>query len=181
MNIRRELNIISLKFSLPSTDAVDRREKIHACVWSFKVALCKCASLKYTRFSQKKLDTFLTEWCINLDRNMRWRTEKESAGFHLRTSQDGNLLTVWCTNIEKGVRTQDVTSNPGYSIRNGLESGRVGGCGGCRPRTVSKLSHPYNIECSPSQGCTHSHFLVQVFPSWYYLCRPRWSRGNVLA
>ena len=48
------LNIISLKCCLPSTDAIDRQEKIHACVWKFKVTSCKHASLKSTRFLQKK-------------------------------------------------------------------------------------------------------------------------------
>ena len=44
----------SLKCCLPSTDAIGRQQKIHACVWRFKVASCKCTSLKSTRFSQKK-------------------------------------------------------------------------------------------------------------------------------
>ena len=35
--------------------------KSHACVWRFKVASGKRASLKSIRFSQKKSDTFLTE------------------------------------------------------------------------------------------------------------------------
>ena len=45
-NPTRALNTTSLKYCLTSTDAVDRRVKIHACVWSFKVASCKRASLK---------------------------------------------------------------------------------------------------------------------------------------
>jgi len=45
----------SLKCCLPSTDAIDRWEKIHACIWRFfKVTSCKCASLKSTRFLEKK-------------------------------------------------------------------------------------------------------------------------------
>jgi hypothetical protein len=52
-NPTRALNSSSLKCFLPSTDAIDRRGKIHACVWRFKVASCKHASLKSTRFSQK--------------------------------------------------------------------------------------------------------------------------------
>jgi len=31
-------------------DAIDRQEKIHTCVWRFKVASCKHNSLKFTRF-----------------------------------------------------------------------------------------------------------------------------------
>ena len=55
----------SSKCCLPSNDAVHRRENIYrACVWSFKVASCKEALLKSTRFSEKKSDTFLTEWFI---------------------------------------------------------------------------------------------------------------------
>ena len=38
----------------PSTHAIDRQEKIHACVWRLKIASCKHASLKSIRFSQKK-------------------------------------------------------------------------------------------------------------------------------
>ena len=52
-NPKRVLNTTSLKCCLPSTDAIDRQEKIHACVGWFKVASCKRASLKSTRFSQK--------------------------------------------------------------------------------------------------------------------------------
>ena len=38
-------------------------KKIHACVWRFKVASCKRASLKSTRFSKKiRSDTFLTDY-----------------------------------------------------------------------------------------------------------------------
>ena len=33
----------SLKYCLPSTDAIDRQEKIHACMWRFKVISCKHA------------------------------------------------------------------------------------------------------------------------------------------
>ena len=52
-NLMRALNT-SLKCCLPSTDAIDRYEKMHACLWRFKVASCKRTSLKSTRFSQKK-------------------------------------------------------------------------------------------------------------------------------
>ena len=63
-NPTRALNTISLKYCLLSTDAIDRPEKMHDCVWSFKVASCQRASLKSTRFSQTKIKsgTFLTEW-----------------------------------------------------------------------------------------------------------------------
>ena len=37
-------------------------KKIHACVWSFKVASCKRASLKSTRFSQKKKVGYYSNW-----------------------------------------------------------------------------------------------------------------------
>ena len=54
-NPTRALNKTALfKCCLPSTDAMDKREKNHACLWGFKVASCKHASLKSTRFSQKK-------------------------------------------------------------------------------------------------------------------------------
>ena len=56
----RPLNTTSLKCCLPSADAIDRREKYHACVWRFKVVSCKRALLKSTRFSQKMSNTFLT-------------------------------------------------------------------------------------------------------------------------
>ena len=51
----RVLKTTSLKCCLPPTDAIDRRENIHVCVWRFKVVSCKRASLKSTRFSQKKV------------------------------------------------------------------------------------------------------------------------------
>ena len=61
-NPTRALNTTSLKCCLPSTDAIDRREKIHACVLMFKVVSCTRASLKSINYSQKKRsDTFLTE------------------------------------------------------------------------------------------------------------------------
>ena len=44
----------SLQCCLSWTDAIDRREKIHICVWRFEVTSCKSASLKSTRFSQKR-------------------------------------------------------------------------------------------------------------------------------
>ena len=52
-NLTKALNTTSLKCCLPSTDTIDRQGKIHACIWRFKVASCKHASLKSTRFSQK--------------------------------------------------------------------------------------------------------------------------------
>ena len=60
-NPMRALNTTSLKCYLPSTDTINRRGKIYICVWRFKVASCKCASFKSTRFLQKlRSDTFLT-------------------------------------------------------------------------------------------------------------------------
>ena len=53
-NLTSALNNISLKCYLPLTDAIDRREKIHAYIWRLKVALCKHSSLKSTKFLQKK-------------------------------------------------------------------------------------------------------------------------------
>ena len=52
-NLTSALNNTSLKCCLPSTDAIDRREKIHAFVWRFNVALWKRASMKSTKLSQK--------------------------------------------------------------------------------------------------------------------------------
>ena len=37
-NLTRALNITSLKCCLASTDAIDRWEKIHVCLWRFKIA-----------------------------------------------------------------------------------------------------------------------------------------------
>ena len=61
--LTRTLNTALLKYCLPSTDAIDRQKNIHACIWRFKVASCKLASLKSSRISQKKIssDTFLTD------------------------------------------------------------------------------------------------------------------------
>ena len=53
-NPRRALNTTSLKCCLLSIGDIDRREKIHACVWRFKVASCKRASLNSTSFFCKK-------------------------------------------------------------------------------------------------------------------------------
>ena len=53
-NPTRALNPTSLKCCLASTDPIPRREKIHACIWRFKITSGKCASLKSTRFLQKK-------------------------------------------------------------------------------------------------------------------------------
>ena len=57
----RALNTTSLKCYLTSTDAINMWEKIHACVWRFKVASCKRTSLKSTRLSQKKVRILLTK------------------------------------------------------------------------------------------------------------------------
>ena len=57
-NPTRTLNTTLLKCCLPSTDAIDRREKIHAWVRRFKVASCKCTSLKFTRLKKKKIGYF---------------------------------------------------------------------------------------------------------------------------
>ena len=72
-NPKRTLNIASLKRCLISIDAIDRREKIHTCVWRrFKVASFKCVSLKSTSFSQKAIrsDNFLTEQYMLRQRNL---------------------------------------------------------------------------------------------------------------
>ena len=45
-NSTRTLNTISLR-CLPSTDAIDRREKIHAWVWRFNVVSCKRFNVLY--------------------------------------------------------------------------------------------------------------------------------------
>jgi hypothetical protein len=62
-NPTRAINTTSLKCCLSSIDAIDRWKKIHTCIWMFKVASCKCVSLKSTRFSKKKerSETFLIE------------------------------------------------------------------------------------------------------------------------
>ena len=66
-NPKRALNTISFKCSLPSTDTIDKQEKIHVCIWRFKVASCKHALLESTRFpqKQKKSDTFLSNVYIH--------------------------------------------------------------------------------------------------------------------
>ena len=53
-NLTRAQNTISLKCCLPSNNAIDRRAKIHACLWRFRVASSKHASLQSTRFLQKQ-------------------------------------------------------------------------------------------------------------------------------
>ena len=59
----RALHTTSLKCCLPATDAINRREKIHACALRFKVGSCKRAKLWSIRCSNKKKrsDTFLTD------------------------------------------------------------------------------------------------------------------------
>ena len=57
----------SLKCCLPLTDAIDRWEKIHACIWRFKVASCKCPLLKSIRVGlsdKKKVGYFSNRPCI---------------------------------------------------------------------------------------------------------------------
>ena len=61
-NPMRVLNTNSLNCYLSSTDAIDRRETIHLCVWRFKVASCKRASFKSTRCSKKNKSGYLTEY-----------------------------------------------------------------------------------------------------------------------
>ena len=58
-NPTRALNTTSLKCCLPSTDAIDRREKICVFIWWIIIALCKRTSLKSTRFSQTKSGWYL--------------------------------------------------------------------------------------------------------------------------
>ena len=53
-NPTRERNTTSLKCCLPSTDAIDSWENILACLWRFKVASRKRASLKSKRISKKE-------------------------------------------------------------------------------------------------------------------------------
>ena len=62
----RALNTTSLKCCLPSTDAIGRWEKNQVFVWRFKVASCRPATMKSSRFSQNKIrsDTFLTLYSI---------------------------------------------------------------------------------------------------------------------
>ena len=54
----------SHKWCLPSTVAINRQEKIYACVWRFKVTMCKHASLKSTRFSQKDKVGYFSNWVV---------------------------------------------------------------------------------------------------------------------
>jgi hypothetical protein len=67
-NPTRTLNTTSLKCCLSSTGAINRPEKIHASVWSFKVSSCKRASLKSSRFSKK------------IRSDMRWEKVKGTSG-----------------------------------------------------------------------------------------------------
>ena len=59
-NPTRALNTTSLKCRLPSNDAIERREKIHACVWRFMVAH-ECALYWNPSVFRKKIssDSFL--------------------------------------------------------------------------------------------------------------------------
>jgi hypothetical protein len=59
----RARHTTSLNCCLPATDAIDRREKIHACALRFKVGSCKRARLYSIRCTHKKIrsDTFLTD------------------------------------------------------------------------------------------------------------------------
>ena len=63
-NPKKALNTTSLECCLPSTDAIDRQEKIHSWVWRFKVTSWKCTSIKSTRFSQKKGRILFWQWYI---------------------------------------------------------------------------------------------------------------------
>ena len=66
----------SLIYCLPLTDTIDRRKKMHVCIWRFKVASCKCASLKYTRFSLK----VLSEGIARRDgRKIEWKLSEVNA------------------------------------------------------------------------------------------------------
>ena len=53
-NPTRALNTSSLKCNFPPPDTINRQEEIHTCIGGFKVASCKHASLKSTKFVQKK-------------------------------------------------------------------------------------------------------------------------------
>ena len=52
-NLTRAINTTSLKCCLPSTDTIDRWEKIHTCVWRFKVASCNSTFNQFFWFSFK--------------------------------------------------------------------------------------------------------------------------------
>ena len=60
----RNPSFSSLKCCLQSNYAINKREIIHACVRRFKVTSCKLASLKSTRFSQKKKDRFFSNRAV---------------------------------------------------------------------------------------------------------------------
>ena len=63
-NPTRALKATLLKCCLPSTVAIDRREKIHACVWRFKVA-----TLKSKRFSQKIKVDYISKTVVTASKN----------------------------------------------------------------------------------------------------------------
>ena len=70
-NPTRALNTASLKCCLPSTDAIDRRERIHAYVWRFmQVHFIKIRQV----FCKKEImsDTFLTEDTLKIVYLKRW-------------------------------------------------------------------------------------------------------------
>ena len=56
-NPTRALNYLT-QMLLAINDAFDRWKSIHVCVWRFRVASCKFASLKSIRFLQKKVRFF---------------------------------------------------------------------------------------------------------------------------
>ena len=62
-NSTRVLNTTLLKCCLSLTDAINRRGKIHACVWRFKVSLWKRASLNPPGFRKKSL---ILSWNSNI-------------------------------------------------------------------------------------------------------------------
>ena len=49
------LNTTPLKYPLPLTDAIDRQEKIHICIWRFKVISCKPFIEIHQVFADKKV------------------------------------------------------------------------------------------------------------------------------
>ena len=92
-------NTTSLKWCIPSTGAIDRREKIHTCVWRFKFASCK-RSIKIQRVFANKVrpDTFLTDLdCCSVVCLVNESAVKMDVDF------TGNLLTGGRQNIQEAV------------------------------------------------------------------------------
>ena len=67
-NPTRAINTTLFKCCLPSTDAIDQREEIHTCIWRFKVASRKCASLKSTMFSQKEKLWYFSNRVVHIEK-----------------------------------------------------------------------------------------------------------------